>query len=136
MKEKKSKFDFIIDFSYKQNEKTKKLGAILKYGGLRQKVIGFEIPTIKSFEKQAGNASNFALKRLINAEESSIIDYGILIVPGDPAGERYLSLLNKHENIHQLCIPIEHVRKLLKSQVYAEELLKKQFEDKKMFNFW
>lgn len=136
LNEKKSKFDFIIDFSYKQNEKTKKLGAILKYGGLRQKVIGFEIPTIKTFEKQAGNASNFALKRLINAEESSIIDYGVLIVPGDPAGERYLSLLNKHENIYQLRIPIEHVRKLLKSQVYAEELLKKQFEDKRMFNFW
>ena len=134
--DKKSKFDFIIDFSYKQNEKTKKLGAILKYGGLRQKVIGFEIPTIKSFEKLAGNASNFALKRLINAEESSIIDHGILIVPGEPSGERYLSLLNQHENIHQLCIPIEEVRKLLKSQVYAEELLKTQFENKKMFSFW
>ena len=135
LKEKKSKHDFIIDFSYKQNEKTKKLGAILKYGGIKNKIIGFEIPTIKSFEKQAGNASNFALKRLINASESSIIDHGILIVPGNPQGEMYLSLLEQHKNIHQLCIPIEHVRKLLKSQVYAEELLKEQLGDKKIFNF-
>ncbi len=136
LKEKKSKFDFIIDFSYKQNEKTQKLGAILKYGGMRQKVIGFEIPTIKTFEKHAGNAVNFALKRLIKAKESSIIDYGILIVPGEPTGEKYLSLLNQYENIHQLCIPIEHAKMLLKSQAYAEELLKTQFEDKKIFNIW
>jgi hypothetical protein len=134
--EKKTKYDFIIDFSYKQNEKNKKLGAILKYGGLKQKVIGFEIPTIKSFEKLAGNSVNFALKRLVDASESSIIDYGILIVPGNPAGDKYLSMLSQHENIQQLCIPLDQVRKLLNSQVYAEELLKNQFGEKKVFNFW
>ncbi len=133
--EKKTKYNFIIDFSYKQNEKTKKLGAILNYGTLKHKVIGFEIPTIKTFEKPAGNTANFALKRLIEAKESSIIDHGILIVPGIPNGEKYLTMLSEHEDIHQLCIPIEHVRKLLKSQVYAEELLKEQLADKKIFNF-
>jgi len=138
LNEKKSKYDFIIDFSYKQHEKTKKLGAILNYGGLKHKIIGFDVPTIRSFEKQAGNAANFALKRLIEAKESNIIDHGILITPAFPqgGGEKYREmLLQNSEYIHELVIPIEHVRKLLKSQIYAEELLKEQFGNTNLFNF-
>ncbi|MBN2157630.1 MAG: hypothetical protein JW776_16405 [Candidatus Lokiarchaeota archaeon] len=133
--DKKIKYDFIIDFSFKQNEKTKKIGAILKYGGLKHKVIGFEIPTIRSFEKQAGNAANFAMKRLIDALESSIIDYGILIVPDKPQGEKYQKMLTSYEHLYELSIPIEKVRTLLKSQILAEELLKEHFGDTNLFSF-
>ncbi|MCP4761362.1 MAG: hypothetical protein GY870_06245 [archaeon] len=109
-------YSLIIDFSYNIGEKKNKVGAILKKG---KKIIGIDVPSVKSFERGAGVAAYYALKRLNEAQKAKIIDKGIILLPSSTCGNKYSSLKNQCNKISEIRINPKTVRKLVNSHSFA-----------------
>jgi len=69
---------------------------MIEHGG---KKWGLVIPSCKTFDRSAGVAGYYAVKRLKDAITEKAIDEGILIVPEGTGGAKYESLLNNNPEI-------------------------------------
>ncbi|MHA1898219.1 MAG: hypothetical protein ACTSU2_12570, partial [Promethearchaeota archaeon] len=105
-------YELILDFSYTTQNKKKKLGALLQF---KDKLLGIEVPSIKSFERSAGIAGFYALKRLCEAIQIGIIQNGILIVPAETNGQKFHSLLKQYPAVKLLKIKSSEAFKLVNS---------------------
>ncbi len=86
-KEKKVEIKVNFDYEFTVAGKKKSISAyLLDPQGAK---IGFDIPTIKTFDKSGGVAAFYAIERLKNALNEGIIDHSCLIVPRDTAGKKY-----------------------------------------------
>jgi hypothetical protein len=118
-------YDLILDFSYKLKDKNKRLGTLLD---LFNKKVAIEVPSIKTFEKTAGVAAYYAVKRLVDAQKQNIIQKGIVIVPNNTSGNKYQSLLEQNPNIYEIKIDPESIRRILNEKMKNLNELKTQIK--------
>ncbi|MFX1252719.1 MAG: hypothetical protein ACFFCZ_14025 [Promethearchaeota archaeon] len=84
-------------FSFKIEGKAKKIAGLITYQGTK---FGIDVPSVKSFDRKGGVAAYYALNRLCDIIKAGGIDKGILIVPPETGGAKYLSLLEANsENV-------------------------------------
>lgn len=118
-------FDLIHDFSYDLDDKKKKIASVLK---IDQKIIGIEIPSIHTFERTAGVAGFYALRRLDDAFNANVIDSGIIIVPSETSGNKYRSMLEQNKNLIEIKIKPEDAKELVNSKAFAKTIFKNDIE--------
>ncbi|MHA1820537.1 MAG: hypothetical protein ACTSU2_07320 [Promethearchaeota archaeon] len=102
--------DVDVEFSFIQNKRTVTLAGLIK---LDNKKIALEVPSVKSFNRAAGVAGFYAVKRLDSAFSQNQIDEAILIIPKGTSGQKFQSLLKKHPNIHLVEINDDEGEELL-----------------------
>jgi hypothetical protein len=83
-----------LDFNYMVGKRSYNLAGCVEYEG---KKYGLEVPAIKTFNRTGGVAAFYALKRLADAISTQKIDAGILIVPENTSGAKFVSMLKKYE---------------------------------------
>ena len=118
-------YDLLLDYSYKIDNKTKKLGTLLDLGS---KFVGIEIPSIKTFEKEAGVAAYYAVKRLVDAKKQNVIQNGIIVIPSNTDGNKYRSMLEQNPEIFEIKIEPEKIRRLLNDKVKDLKGIRKQLD--------
>ncbi|MGV9171164.1 MAG: hypothetical protein ACOC35_01170, partial [Promethearchaeia archaeon] len=75
------------------------IAALIEYEG---KKFGLEIPSVKSFDRSAGVAGYYAVKRLRDAINDNVLDEAILIVPKETGGAKYTMMLENNPEIHKI----------------------------------
>jgi len=88
-----------MEFKFILGKRSQTLAALIETEG---KKWGLEIPSIKTFDRSAGVAGYYAAKRLKDAINEKVIEYGILIVPEGTGGAKYEMILNDNPNIHRI----------------------------------
>ncbi|MFX1535528.1 MAG: hypothetical protein ACFFDI_14980 [Promethearchaeota archaeon] len=84
-------------FSFKISGKAKKIAGLVTYEGTK---FGIDVPSVKSFDRKGGVAAYYALNRLCDILKAGGIDKGIIIVPPETGGAKYMSLIEANsENI-------------------------------------
>ncbi|MHA2365033.1 MAG: hypothetical protein ACXAC7_13835 [Candidatus Hodarchaeales archaeon] len=105
-----AKFEENFEFIYRDKTRTLALQMVLK-----SKKIGFEVPSVKSFDRKGGVAAYYALTRLIEALNENAIQQGLLIVPEGTSGKKYQSSLASAKSL----VTVMEI-----NQIEAEELIK------------
>ncbi len=80
-----------------------------------KKRIGIEIPSIKDFNRSAGVAGYYAVKRLKDAIEEGKLEAGILIDSPETGGAKYSMMLENNSNIKKVGIDEDMGRDLISS---------------------
>jgi len=94
--EKEKQFSTQMEYKFLIGKRSQTLAAMIEHGG---KKWGLVIPSCKTFDRSAGVAGYYAVKRLKDAITEKAIDEGILIVPEGTGGAKYESLLNNNPEI-------------------------------------
>jgi hypothetical protein len=110
--EKGKEFEKKLEYKYKINDRGQTVAAFIKTEG---KKWGIEIPSIKTFNRSAGVAGYYAVKRLKDAIEEGIFDGGIVIVPEKTGGKKYSMMLENNPEIFKIDINEDIGRTLIES---------------------
>ncbi len=112
--EKGKQFNTQMEFKFLLGKRTQTLAALIeveKKGGFKK--WGFEIPSIKTFDRSAGVAGYYAAKRLKDAIGEKAINAAILIVPKGTGGAKYEMMLQNNPEIHKIEINNEMGERLI-----------------------
>ncbi|KKN05818.1 hypothetical protein LCGC14_1083580 [marine sediment metagenome] len=101
-----------MEFKFILGKRSQTLAALIETEG---KKWGIEIPSIKTFDRSAGVAGYYAAKRLKDAINEKVIEYGILIVPEGTGGAKYEMILHDNPNIHRIELTNEVGEDLIKN---------------------
>ncbi len=88
-----------MEFKFLLGKRMQTLAALIETEG---KKFGLEIPSIKTFDRSAGVAGYYAAKRLKDAIGERAIDAGILIVPQETGGIKFLNIFLDVSEIHKV----------------------------------
>ncbi len=110
--EKGKQFKTQMEFKFMLGKRSQTLAALIETEG---KKWGLEIPSIKTFDRSAGVAGYYAAKRLKDAINEKVIEYGILIVPEGTGGAKYEMILHDNPNIHRIELTNEVGEDLIKN---------------------
>lgn len=80
--------------SFTFNKRSYNLAGMIEYDGVKY---GFEIPSVKTFNKSGGVAAYYAIKRVSNAITENAIHKALVIVPEGTGGAKYKSIINQYE---------------------------------------
>ncbi len=105
-------FNTKLEYKYKIEDRNQTIAAIVETEG---KKWGIEIPSIKTFNRSAGVAGYYAVKRIHDGIEAGIYDAGIVIVPEKTGGVKYSRILENNENLYKIEINEDLGRKLIES---------------------
>lgn len=105
------KFKTQIEYKFKLDGKSKTIAAFVQTED--KKRIGIEIPSIKDFNRSAGVAGYYAVKRLRDAIEANQLDAAILIDSPETGGEKYSRMLENNDNIKKVEINEDQGRELI-----------------------
>lgn len=83
------------NFEFEHKGKARSLALRITIGERR---IGFEVPSVKSFDRRGGVAAYYALTRVIEALNSEV-DRAVLIVPEGTSGKKYQRSLSQVEEL-------------------------------------
>lgn len=97
--EKGQSIDTQMEYKFMLGKRKQTLAALIEHEG---KKWGLEIPSIKTFDRSAGVAGYYAVKRLRDAINNDAIDAAIVIVPEDTGGAKYEMMLKNNDNIHRV----------------------------------
>jgi len=101
-----------MEFKFMLGKRAQTLAALIETGG---KKFGFEIPSIKTFDRSAGVAGYYAAKRIKDAMSENVINAAILIVPEGTGGAKYEMLLQNNPEIHKVEINNEIGERLIQN---------------------
>jgi hypothetical protein len=110
--EKSKKLNSQMEFKFMLGKRPQTIAALIETGG---KKWGIEIPSIKTFDRSAGVAGYYAVKRLKDAITERAIDAGVLIVPKDTGGAKFEMLLQNTPQIHKIEIDNNIGERLIES---------------------
>ncbi|GAG47602.1 unnamed protein product, partial [marine sediment metagenome] len=110
--EKGKKFKTQLEFKFKLGKRAQTLAALIQAEGRKW---GIEIPSIKTFDRSAGVAGYYAVKRLKDAIDQNAIDEALLIVPTGSSGAKFESILQNNPNIHKVELNNELGESLIKN---------------------
>ncbi|MHA1659740.1 MAG: hypothetical protein ACTSUT_11545 [Promethearchaeota archaeon] len=116
--EKGKKFNTQMEFKFLLGKRTQTLAALIEVEEQKNGDSikwGFEIPSIKTFDRSAGVAGYYAAKRLKDAIGENAINAAILIVPKGTGGAKYEMMLQNNPEIHKLEINNEIGEKLIEN---------------------
>lgn len=82
-----------VEFSFELGKRSVSVAGLITYDNRR---IALEVPSVKTFDRVAGVAGFYAVKRIDSAFSLNVIDEAILLVPKGTSGQKYQSLLAKH----------------------------------------
>ncbi len=108
--QKGKEFKTQMEFKFMLGKRLQTLAALIETGG---KKWGFEIPSIKTFERKAGVAGYYAAKRLKDAISEKALEAGILIVPRGSGGAKDDMILHNNTEIHEVEIDSEIGERLI-----------------------
>jgi len=109
---KNKEFKTQMEFKFLLGKRTQTLAALIEIGG---KKWGLEIPSIKTFDRSAGVAGYYAVKRLKDAIGENAIDAAIVIVPKGTGGAKYEMMLQNTPQIHRIEIDNEIGSRLIEN---------------------
>ncbi|MFO8019827.1 MAG: hypothetical protein R6U96_14480 [Promethearchaeia archaeon] len=111
--EKKDKdYSTQMEFKFMRGKRQQTIAALIEYQG---KKFGLEIPSVKTFDRSAGVAGYYAVKRLRDAINDKILDEAILIVPKETGGAKYTMMLENNPEIHKIEIVDSQAEELIGS---------------------
>jgi hypothetical protein len=105
------KFKTEIEHKFELDGKSKTIAAFVQTEDKQR--IGIEIPSIKDFNRSAGVAGYYAVKRLRDAIEAGKLDAAILIDSHETGGEKYTRMLENNDNINKVEINEDQGRDLI-----------------------
>mgnify|MGYP006282498473 CR=1 FL=1 len=111
----------VQDHEIEIDGKKRKFSALLK---TRNELIAIDIPSIKSFERSAGIAGFYSVKRLKEAIVANKIDKAIIISPDQTNGNKYNSILDQFNTILEIKIPCDKIREIVNDRESLEIDLK------------
>jgi len=111
--EKKGKsFKTEMEYKFMKGKRSQTIAALVEVEG---KKWGLEIPSIKTFDRSAGVAGYYAVKRLRDAIKDGVLDAAIVIVPEGTGGAKYEMMLENNPEIHRVEINNQIGEKLIES---------------------
>lgn len=108
----KKKFNTQMEFKFMLGKRSQTLAALIEAEG---KKWGLEIPSIKTFDRSAGVAGYYAVKRLKDAIDEKAIDHAILIVPEGSSGAKFDMIINNNAEIYKVELTNESGEQLIAS---------------------
>jgi len=110
--EKTKEFKSRMEFKFLLGKRTQTIAAMIETEG---KKWGLEIPSCKTFERSAGVAGYYAVKRLKDAMGEKAIDAGILVVPEGTGGAKYDMIFQQNPELHKMELNNELGEKLIEN---------------------
>ena len=122
-------FEILLDFKYKIGTIEREIGCMISFN---EKMVGLDIPSIKTFEKPAGVAAFYSAKRLHEATTNNILDKGIVITTHNSNGAKLQSLLKQNPLISTFEITPESAKQICRKEksiiAVLDQLAKKIFD--------
>ncbi|MBD3196703.1 MAG: hypothetical protein GF317_16725 [Candidatus Lokiarchaeota archaeon] len=110
--EKGMKFNTEMEYKFMIGKRSQTIAALIESGG---KKWGLEIPSIKTFDRSAGVAGYYAVKRIRDAIKEGALNAGIIIVPEGTGGAKYQMMLDNNPEINKVEINNQIGEKLIES---------------------
>ncbi|MFO7794806.1 MAG: hypothetical protein R6W84_01540 [Promethearchaeia archaeon] len=106
------KFNTEMEYKFMMGKRSQTIAALVDVEG---KKWGMEIPSIKTFDRSAGVAGYYAVKRLRDAINEGVLDAAIVIVPEGTGGAKYEMMLDNNPEINRVEINNQIGEELIES---------------------
>ncbi|TXT65172.1 MAG: hypothetical protein BAJALOKI1v1_460007 [Promethearchaeota archaeon] len=110
--EKEKQFSTTLEYKYKIDDRGQTIAGFVETEG---KKWGIEIPSIKTFDRSAGVAGYYAVKRIHDGIEGNIFDAGIVIVPEKTGGAKFSMMLKNNPDVYKIDINEDLGKELIES---------------------
>ncbi|MFW9899386.1 MAG: hypothetical protein ACFFDO_09040, partial [Candidatus Thorarchaeota archaeon] len=110
--EKGKDFKTLMEYKFLLGKRTQTIAGLIEAEG---KKWGLEVPSIKTFDRNAGVAGYYAAKRLKDAIGEKVINNAILIVPKGTDGAKYDLILQNTPEIQKIEITNEIGERLIEN---------------------